>query len=170
MVAFQFRMDVGYPGATNRNHDATVEAQLINSTTPPTAYGIGVAMDAATGSIRPPVTADTAIYGLYVRPWPTQGFGVPPGSLNDPLGAATPPVSGIGNVLKRGYMTVKLQSTAAAVKGAPVQIWTGAAAGPHVPGGINADAAAAGSNVTLPNSYFMGAADANGITEIAVNI
>lgn len=165
MVAFLYRMDTGYPGCVNRAEVATVEAGTINNTTPPTAYGIGVVNDP--NGIRPPVTADTIVSGIFVRPYPTQPN---TGGMNYPFGSITPPTVGNGDVLRRGYIIVKLQSTAAAVKGAAVQVWTGAAAGPHVPGGINADAAAAGSNVTVPNSYFMGPADANGIVEIAVNI
>jgi len=165
MVAFLYRMDVGYPGCVNRAETAHVEAGTINTTTPPTAFGIAVANDA--NGIRMVTGADTAVAGIYVRPYPIQPN---TGGLNYPLGVATPPTVGNGDVLKRGYIIVKLASTAAAVKGAPVQVWTGAAAGPHVVGGINADAAAGGSNIVLPNSYFMGPADANGIVEIAVNI
>lgn len=165
MVAFLYRMDTGYPGAVNRTEIAHTEANTVNNSTPPTAFGIGVVVDA--NGIRPPVGADTAISGILVRPWPFQPN---TGGMNYPLGAGTPPTVGNLDVLKRGYVIVKMASTAAAVKGAPVQVWTGAAAGPHVPGGINADAAAGGSNVTIPGTYFMGPADANGLTEIAYAI
>lgn len=166
MVAFLYRMDTGYPGCVNRAEIATVEAGTINTSTPPTAYGIGVVNDP--NGIRPPTAADTVVSGIFVRPYPLQPN---TGGISLPLGTAgVPPTVGNGDVLRRGYIIVKMQSTAAAVKGAPVAVWIGAAAGPHVPGGVNADAAAAGSNVALPNSYFMGPADTNGIVEIAVNI
>lgn len=167
MVAFVYRMDTGYPGITNRQHDCTVEAQVISSVAPPPEYGLGLVIDGATGQIRVPAAGDTQmtpVYGLYVKPYPTQGS-----TFNDPLGAASPPIAGIGNVLKRGYMTVKLRGATPAVKGAPVFIWKAAAGGGQVPGGVTADGTTAASVMTLPG-YFMGPADANGITEVALNI
>jgi len=169
MVAFVYRMDTGYPGITNRQHDCTVEAQVISSVSPPPEYGIGVVIDAATGQIRAPVAGDPPapggmVYGLYVKPYPTQGS-----TFNDPLGAASPPVAGIGNVLKRGYMTVKLRGAAAAVKNGPVYIWKAPAGGGQIPGGITADGSTPANVMVLPG-YFMGPADANGITEVALNI
>jgi hypothetical protein len=164
-------MPTGFPGALSRVEHATVEAQQINTTTPPTYYGQVVVMDPATGTIRPPATADVAgFYGLSVRPYPTQGFGVPPGSLNDPIGAATPPPAGTVDVLRRGYMLVKLGGATAAVKNAPVNVWTGASAGGQTQGNVTAVAPAAGTCVALPNAIFMSGADANGIVEVAYNI
>jgi hypothetical protein len=171
MVAFLPNMPSGFPGALNRWEHATVEGQPINTTTPPTAYGTVVVMDVATGTVRAPATADTTgFYGLNVLPYPTQGFGVPPGSLNDPIGSATPPVSGTASVLRRGYMLCKLGGATAAVKGAQANVWTGATAGQQVVGNITAVAPAAGSCVVLPGAMFMSAADANGIVEVAYNI
>jgi hypothetical protein len=148
-----------------------VEGQQINAATPPLAYGSVVVMDPATGTVRPPVAADVAgFYGLYVKPYPTQGFGVPPGSLNDPIGSASPPPVGTANVLRRGYMICQLGGAAPAVKNAPVNVWTGAAAGGQQPGNVTAAAVNAGTCVALPNAVFMSGADANGLVEVAYNI
>ena len=169
MVAFTFRMPAGIPGAVNRVNDATVEAQVLSATNYPTTYGVGLAMDAATGTVRLPAAADTAIYGLYVRPYPTH-------SSQDPLGVSTPPtppVAGafgtpVANVLRRGYMTVQLMGATPAVKGAQAYVWIAAAAGGQVPGGITA-VNTAGSSLPLPG-VFMGPADPTGNTEVALNI
>lgn len=164
-MAIQFRMPAGIPGVANRLHDATIEAQILDAALPPLHYGTGVVMDAATGQIRAPNATDTAasVYGLFVRPYPTQAG-------QDPLGTDTPPVSGVCNILKRGYMTVKLLGATAAVKGAPVHLGIAASGGGNIAGGITADAPAAGTIIALTNAYFMGAADPAGNTEIAYNL
>jgi hypothetical protein len=168
VVAFLYRMDTGYPGDVNRKHDATVQAESINTTTPPAGYGIMVVMDAPTGTIRPPVTADLApsFSGMYVRPYPRQSNL----SMNDPLGQATTPTSGNGDVLKRGYMLCRLNAASpAVVKGQAVGVWTGAVTTGNPAGGVTGAAPAAGSVVAI-NATFMGPADANGMTEIAYNL
>jgi hypothetical protein len=173
MVAYLLNMPSGFPGALSRWEHATVEAQPINTTTPPLSYGIIVVMDAATGTIRQPQTADTAgFYGLNVRPYPTQGFGpAGSGALSAPLPTpAVPPTSGATDVMRRGYMYCLLGGATAAVKGAGVNVWTGATAGAQVQGNVTAVAPAAGSCVALPNATFMSAADANGIVEVSFNI
>jgi hypothetical protein len=171
VVAYLLNMPSGFPGVPTRVEHMTSEAQQIDAAAPPTAYGTAVVMDAATGTVRPPVAADVAgFYGLYIRPYPTQGFGVPPGSLNDPIGGGTPPVVGTANVMRRGYMICQLGGAAPAVKNAPVNVWTGAAGGGQVPGNVTAVAPAAGTVVALPNAVFMSAADANGLVEVAYNI
>jgi hypothetical protein len=171
VVAYLLNMPSGFPGSLNRWEHATVEAQQISATAPPLTYGQVVVMDTATGTIRQPTTSDTAgFYGLNVRPWPTQGFGVPAGSLSDPVGAATPPTVGAVDVMRRGYMLCRLGGATAAARNLPVNVWTGATAGQQVTGNVTAVAPAAGSCVVLPNAVFMSAADANGIVEVAFNI
>lgn len=172
MVAFTFNMPTGIPGVVNRIQSAHVEAQLASTAagTFPTSFGMGLVMDATTGMVRLPVAGDAPApgglaYGLLVRPYPTHG----PAQINEPLGGGTPLPSGICNVLKRGYMTVLLRGAVAAVRGAPVYVWKAAAAGGQVPGGITADGTTPASVMLLPG-YFLGAADASGITEIALNI
>jgi hypothetical protein len=166
MVAYPYRMDVGFMGGPNRAHDSTIEVQQIDPSAPPTAFGVGVVIDATTGGIRLPASGDTAIYGLYVRPFPTVGGPV----SNDPLYTSTPPTQGQGNVMKRGYMTVQLNGAVAATKDAPVYVWKAAAGSGQVPGGITADGSVPADVIQLPSSYFTGPADAKNMTEIAYNI
>jgi hypothetical protein len=161
-------MDVGYPGAVNRTQPATVQAEILNTTTPPLGYGTMLVMDSATGTLRPPTGTDTlaGFAGLYVRPYPRQSNL----NINDPLGTATPPTTGMGDVLKRGYMIVRLNTASpAVVKGQPVGVFIGAATAGNPAGGVTG--AAPGATVlALTNSQFMGPADANGMTEIAYNL
>ena len=171
MVAYQFRMDTGYPGAVNRVHDATVVAEVIDAANPPPTYGVMLAMDAATGTVRPPAAADTlaAFAGLYVRPYPTAGGGPVSGIVNDPLYVSTPPNSGVANVLKRGFMTVQLNAASpAVVKGQQVGIFIGAPSAGNPAGGVTG--AAPGATVLEINATFMGPADSKGITEVAFNL
>lgn len=168
MVAYTYRMPAGIPGDINRAQVATVEPNIITpagNTGAPTQYGVPIVIDAASGQVRTVVAADTTVYGLLARPFPTQGT-----TINDPLGGlAVPPAQGQCDVLKRGYMTVLLSGVAAAIKGAPVNVWTAAPSGTHITGGFEA-AVTGGSTIAVPNSYFMGAADASGNIEIAYNL
>lgn len=167
MAVFQFRMPAGIPGAVNRAESANVEAQQLDATYYPTSFGVPVAIDATSHNMRAIKAGDTTanVYGFYVRPFPATT-----GSLTDGLGTSTPPTSGIGSVLKRGYMTAKLNGATAAAKNGTIYIRTAVGTGSII-GGI--EAATDGTNtfaLTSLNSYFMGPADANGNVEIAFNI
>ena len=175
MVAFAYRMDVGYPGSTNRNHDSTVVREVLTATVAaqPTSYGVMLAMD-VTGVVRAPTAGDTAAMltagGLFVRPYPTQG-GTLSAPVNDPLYVSTPPGPGNeANVMKRGFMTVKLNAASPpVVKGQPIGIFIGAPTAGNPAGGITG--AAPGATVlAVPIGYFQGPADASGMTEIAYNL
>jgi hypothetical protein len=171
VVAFLYRIATGIPGTVNRVQNAKVQAEIINSTTPPTAYGIMTTMDAATGTIRAPTGTDTAAMfaGMFVRPYPRQGGGIASGPVNDPLGTSTPPTSGPGDVLKSGYMAVQLNAASpAVVKGQAVGIFIGTASAGNPAGGVTG--AAPGATVLAIPATFMGPADTNGITEIAYNL
>lgn len=165
MVAYLFRMPAGIAGEISRFDGATVEPQTITAgpaTDSPTEYGLAVQIDATTGNIRPVKAADTAVYGLLVRPYPTN-------SGQEALGVGTPNQTAGAecNVMRRGYMTVKLR-TGTAVKGAPAYVWKAAASGGNIPGGFTATDPTT-SGIALP-ATFVGAADANGNVEIAYNI
>ncbi len=162
--AFQFRMPAGIPGAINRSSTATVEAQLLDTTNYPTVYGVPVAIDATSKSVRKIMAGDAAssVYAMYVRPYPTN-------SGTDPIGTSTAPVSGICSVLKRGYMTVQLNGATAAAKNGAVYVRTVANGGNTIIGGIEA-AADSANTFAMANAYFTGPADANGNVEIAFNI
>jgi hypothetical protein len=172
MVAYQYRIDTGYPGRVNRVHDATVVAEIIDTASPPPGYGIMLVMDPAAGQVRAPAAGDTAseFTGLYVSPYPTQGGGPVTGIVNDPLYQQTPPNSGVANVLKRGFMTVQLNAASpAVVKGQAVGIFIGAPTAGNPAGGVTG--AAPGATVlAVPGSTFTGPADAKGITEVAYNL
>lgn len=172
-AAFQFRMGAGFAGDINRTHPASVEPTLIDASAPPTAYGQPVLVDATTQGVRPFAAADqsdtvAAGYGITVRPYPSQqssasNFGAAA------LGAATPPVSGIMDVLRAGYIMANLPAGGAPVKGGAVYVWAAASTGSHVLGGIEA-AYSAGNTTQLLNATFNGSPDANGNVEIAFNI
>ena len=160
MVAFLTRMPVGFPGAYNRTHDATVEPTPLAPGGPaPSAYGVGLTMT-PTGAALPGAAAP--IYGMYVRPFPTN-------SGQDPLGVSTPPApaaAGNVDVMVRGYLVVKLLA-GTAVKGAPFEFSVTA---PNA-GAVAAVGQGGATPIAAPGrSYFMGPADAAGMVEIAFNI
>jgi len=168
MVAFTYRMPAGIPGDINRASAALVEPGVITpvgTSGAPTAYGIPLVVDATAGNVgnmRTVQAADTNVYGLLARPFPT-------GGSQDGLNVSTPPSQGTCDVMVRGYMTVLLSGVAAATKGAPVFIWTATSASNHPQGGFEA-VASSGSTLALPSSYFMGPADASGNVEIGFRI
>lgn len=158
--SFLLRMPAGIPGDISRKESATVEPQFANSSS--LVYGRPVKL--SSGYIVPISGSESAsdIYGLLVRPYPTN-------SSQDPVGTSTPPASGPVDVLKRGYMTVLLGGTAAATKGGVVYVRVASASSGKPIGGIEA-AADGGNTVIMANSYFMGPADADGNVEVAFNI
>ncbi len=164
MVSFLYRMPNGIPGDVTRASQSTIEPQLKNSALPFTRYGVPGKI--ASGKFVPIAggEAGTAVYGFLVRPFPTQGA-----NASDPLGASVPPADNLaGDVLRRGYMTVKLNAGVAALGGAVfVRVADGTTNQPI--GGIEA-AADAGDCVAIPGCTFMAAADASGNVEIAFNI
>ena len=163
--AFLYRMPAGIPGDVNRAQAATIEAQVLTpsgTTGHPTAYGLAVQIDSSTHQVRIVADPDTSAYGFLVRPFPTN-------SGTDGLGTSTPPLTGICDVLKRGYMTVKLGGSTAAVKGGAVYVWSSADSGAHVKGQVEA-ADPSTDGFLVARSYFMGPADADGNVEIGFNI
>lgn len=71
---------------------------------------------------------------MYLRPYPIQGNGT------DPLGTSTPPTSGVGDVLRRGYCNAQLNGNTAAAKDAPVYMRVGNSSAGKPIGGIEAAA------------------------------
>lgn len=170
-AAFQFRMGAGFPGDVNRTHPASIEPALIDASAPPTAYGQAVLVDATTQGVRPFAAGDTAVtvaYGVTVRPYPTQqSSGSNFGAAS--FGAATPPASGVTDVLRLGYIMGTVPVGQAPVKGGAVYVWCAASSGAHVQGGFEASATG-GSTAALANATFNGSPDANGNVEIVFNI
>jgi hypothetical protein len=132
-----------------------------------------VLVDATTQGVRPYAAGDQSNtvasgYGITVRPYPFQqssasNFGAAA------IGAATPPVNGIMDVLRAGYIMTNLAAGGTAVKGAVVYVWSAATSGAHIQGGIEA-AYSAGNTTQLANATFNGSSDASGNVEICFNI
>ncbi len=160
MVAIITRAGVGVPGAVTRTDSKTIKQEIIDSGTPPTAYGSFVKM--VSGKLRPIASGDaaTVVYGVLVRPYPQQ-------SASNDFGAATPPTSGIADVLRRGFIAVKVTQGTPASRGT-VYVRVTAASGKLV-GDIEAVSDSTNS-VVVAGAEFTGAADANGIAEISFNI
>lgn len=163
MVAYATRVPAGFAGSVSRADSMSIEQELIDSGTPPTAYGQAVKI--VSGKLQPLASGDagTVAYGWLVRPYPSQ-------STTNAFGAATPPTSGIADVLRRGFMTVPLKLGTAAKNGQVYVVTT--AGGTVVVGDIvtSASPAGGGTGVAVTNAFFTGPADANGIVEIAYKI
>lgn len=163
MTAFLYRMPSGIPGDVTRQSQATIEPQVLNSSLPFPGYGLPGKI--SSGAFVPIAGGDaaTAVYGFLVRPFPTQGV-----NASDPLGTGVPATSGVANIMKRGYMNVKVNAGTASLNSA-VYIRVAAPAGAKVIGGIEAVADST-NTIQVANAYFTGAADASGNAEIAFNL
>lgn len=158
MVAFVYRMPSGIPGDVSRKENSVVETQILNASLPFSAYGLVGKM--AAGKFVPFAGGEAATdaYGILVRPFPTN-------SGTDGLGTATPPTSGPGDVLRRGYITIKLNGGATVAAGGQVYVRVAAAASGKPLGGF--EGAADSTNTVAINAIFMSAADADGNVEIS---
>lgn len=167
-VAFNYRMPAGFAGDVNRTHPASIEPCLLDPTNPPTFYGQAVVVNSASQGVRKVGVVDdhalTDIYGVTVRPYPTQQQS---GGMSAPFGAGAIPAAQPVDVLKSGYIMVPVLGTP--VKGGQVFVWALPSSGAHVAGGFES-AATADSTIALPlNSYtFNGGPDASGICELIV--
>ncbi|MEN4571800.1 hypothetical protein ABEG61_12875 [Pantoea agglomerans] len=164
MVAYLYRMPVGIAGAISRPQDLTTEPVILDSTKTFSAYGL-VGKDSTDGKFIPLAASDaaTVITGLYVRPYPTT-------STPDMVHQVGTGKNFTGDVMKRGYMTVNIGSTAVnLVKGAPVYV-RNANPTDASPLGAILGAAVTDETVVLPNASFTGAGDAAGNAEVAYNI
>jgi len=163
MTAFLYRMPSGIPGDVTRQSLSTIETQMLNSSLPFPGYGLPGKI--ASGAFVPITTGDTAasVYGLLVRPFPTEGA-----NPSDPLGTGVPQVNGPANILRRGYMNVKVNAGTASL-GSTVYIRVATPSGAKVIGGIEAVSDTT-NTIAITGASFMGAADASGNAEIAFNI
>lgn len=174
--AYTYRMPAGIPGDVNRAFQATVEPNIISAASPPTQYGLAVALDPANG-IRGIGAGDTAalVYGVLVRPYPLSPSVAANYMGQQPLAnpaTGVPPVSGPCDVMKKGYMTVRLYGATAALRGGVVYLRIANAGAGQIVGGFEA-AADAGNTIVVGNqntTYFRGPADAAGNVEIAYNL
>lgn len=163
MASILYRMPYGIPGDVTRAAQATIETQILNSALP--FAGFGLFGKIASGKFVPVTTGDaaSAVYGLLVRPYPTQGA-----NASDPLGTSVPKTTGAADVFRRGYANVKVNAGTAAV-GGTVYIRVAAAAAGKPIGGIEA-VADGGNTIAVTNCTFMGDADASGNVEIGYKI
>ena len=163
MTAYLFRMNNGIAGDITRLSSATVESQLFDSATPFSAYGLPGKLS-VNGDFSPFVGAETAadLYGFLVRPYPITGP-----EASEPVGTDVPPSSGIASILKRGYLTVKVNAGMPVLDG---QVYVRVANPlPGQPiGGI--EATSDGSNTIAINAYFTGEKDSHNAAEIAFNL
>jgi hypothetical protein len=168
-VAIGYRMQAGFPGDINRTHPFSVLPALVNTTTPPAAYGGPVIVNTADSTVRGIASGDGsvtpgAVYGFLVRPYPTQQSS---GGMSSAAGAITPPVSGICDVLRNGYIFAKLPAGATVTKGGTVYVWAAATSGNNIQGQLVA-ASSTTNTLTITNASFVGPADANGNVEIEI--
>lgn len=176
-VAFQYRMGAGFPGDVNRTHPAEIEPVMIDEDDPIDRYGNVGIIDTVTGGLRAVVTADQSDnvdllpWGALVRPYPAQQVTSSAAYGAASIGSATPPETGIGDVLRNGLIMVQLNTGVTdPVKGGRVYVWAVATAGNHVQGGYETEASA-GNTVKLdPRFLYNGPPDADGVTEISLNV
>lgn len=150
------RMPSGFAGEVTRTHAAVLEPCQVGEAD--LAHGAPVKL--ADGKIVALEEADTAadIYGFVVRSYPSQG-GVPTTTVD------VAPAGSVADVLRSGYMAVTLASGTGS-KGGTVYVRVSAASGSLG----DVEAALVTDETVAVNATFMGAADANGVVEIAYNI
>lgn len=157
--AFLYRMPSGIPGNNSRPSASTIESHILGAAF--AAFGLFGKIDPSTGKFTTLASADTDVYGLLVRSFPTQ-------SAQNASGTSVPATTGIADVMRRGYMTVKCNAGTAKKAGAVyVRVASGTDLKPI--GGIEA-AADSTNTIQLKNAMFMHDADAQGNVEISYNI
>ena len=151
-------------GDVTRREHADIEPQVMDTDYPVLRYGEPVKM--VSGEIRPITTGDDIndIYGFGCRAYPVQN------SSNEALGTSTPPTNLHFDVLRRGYMTVKVQN-GTPTKNASVYVRTVAASDPVAQpiGGLECESDG-GDCFEITNAKFMGEADSDGNVEISFNL
>jgi hypothetical protein len=161
-------MPAGIPGAVSRIEEATIEAGIYDTSYPVTQFGLPVKI--VTGKVRPIAGTDTiasTVIGFLVRPYVSQGL------TNEALGTAAPVTTQIADILKRGYIMVKVNASlpsAVPAKGGAVYCRkTDHGASEYLMGGVESDADSAKCEA-ITGAYFTGPMDANGNCEVAYNI
>jgi hypothetical protein len=169
-IAIDFRVGAGFAGAVNRTHPASIEPVLIDYNSPPLYYGQGVVIDPTTEGVRPLVAGDSGlsdVYGITVRPYPFSQTASST-AYSASIGAATPPIAGLMDVLKFGYISIPFNNVDnAPVKGGPAFIWVAATSGAHIQGLWEAtDSGSAIQVGTVPRTVYQGGWDANYVGEL----
>lgn len=175
-VAFQFRMGAGFPGDVNRTHPAAIEPVMVDVETPPTIFGQIVVVDTTSNAVRPLAASDQSNsvvltpHGTLVRSYPSQAStGGAFGAAS--LGSATPPATGVADVLRAGYIMVQLNvGVTAPTKGGAVYVWCAATSGNHIQGGYETEYSAGNTTLLDPRYTYNGPPDSNGVTELSCNV
>jgi len=156
MVALTYRMNSGIPGNVSRESQASIESGFYDSSYPFPAYGLMGKINSVSGKFDMLQGGEAAyqLYGILVRPYPTTGL-----NASDPIGSATPPTSGMCNILRRGYISAKLNN-GTAVNGAQVYCRVSNPNGAKIIGGFEALADA----TTTPKSGIVGNGTISAIT------
>lgn len=176
MVAFLTRMPAGIAGAITRPLETTTEPGMLQPNSggaaadAPLEYGTAVVWDAATKKWRLPKAGDVAAQIAFLtRPYPG---GV--AEFNGALGVTPVDAIHVADIMKRGYLNVKLRAVTAAAKGGSVFVRIATPAAGKPIGGVEAAADGANTVQLDAKSGFMGPAytDPNfgAITEIGFNI
>lgn len=179
-VAFPFRMGAGFAGDINRTHPFSTEPNFNDATHPVAAFGYPCLVNSAGNGVRGIIASDTTlpvgIWGIVTRPWPFQQAltaGTPYGGIGFDTSPGVPASGQAVDVLKSGYVMVKVYGvTTALVKGTPAYVRVvigGSSPAGVVVGGIESvnDTSGGGAlTVLIPNAYFNGAPDSNGIAEL----
>lgn len=146
-------MTRGFAGELTRGYyDATTEVKANDATTPVVGFGVPVKLNTSADGVTPCAATSDKVYGFAVREY---GQAVP--KIHSSTLVAEQDQA-LVTVMKRGYMAVKLASGTAKL-GGTVYL--------NATGGLTA---ASASNTAIPNCVFMGAADSDGLVEIAFNI
>lgn len=159
MPAYCDRMPAGTPGDVSRKVQSVLEPVRLAEDI---AFGAPVQLNAEGKAVN--IYDDARpVYGILARPYPTQSASV---ADNAPGVTGTGKAGTVQDVLRSGYMTVRLASAegAKAVKGTPVKV-VFTATGSYAKGDY-----AVSQGTELHGSAYMGEPDASGNTEIAVNI
>ncbi|MDD3310960.1 hypothetical protein [Pseudodesulfovibrio sp.] len=156
MTHINTRMPSGFAGDVTRAAVAVLEPCLVGDTD--LAHGAPAKL--VDGELVPLEAGDVAadIYGFVARSYPSQGGA---GSTADNVA----PAGSVVDVLRSGYMAVPL-AVGAGSKGGLVYARISAASGSV--GDI--EAALVADETVAIDATFMGAADADGVVEIAYNI
>lgn len=150
--AFLYRMPEGFAGAVTRLELAKIEPQTMDPNTPATLYGIPVKM--VSGKIQPINSGSDVVYGLLVRPYPTQS------TVNQAIGQGTPSTELQCDILRSGYMTVKVTVGTVAKNG---QVYFNNTTG-LIEGYVGS------GQTAITGCFFQGTADSDGLVEVIYNI
>ena len=168
--SFKYRMGAGIPGDVNRSHPASIEPNFNDASVPVLSAGLACLVNAGKNGVRQVASGDTAvtkIYGVAVRPYPTQDTGTTYPFGGQAHGLEPLPAASNVDVLRSGYINVPIVGTPG--KNDPVYVWVAAASGAHIQGGFEASSSG-GNTAAITNAFFNGAPDSNGYGEIVVSV